>query len=393
MMIPTIHPFPARMAPDLAFGVLEELRDGGVVVDPMAGSGTVLRHASDRGCTAVGFDMDPLAVLMSRVWTTPVSDERIGTIYARAQKLALAADPLSVSLPWIDEDEETRLFVAYWFGRRQSDALRCWANAIQTLSATLDDEDKTALDVVRIAMSRIIITKEQCASLARDTSHSRPHRVATQSDYCIHQGLDRSLKIVRKRLKDSPPAGGATISLGDARALAFESGRADAVLTSPPYLNAIDYMRGHRMSLVWLGYSLGALRAIRSTSIGAERAPDEGMSALSDLKTVLGNLSTLSRRHHSMIDRYVIDILAMSREIRRVLKPGGVATLVVGNSCLKGVFIRNSAVVARALEIEGMKLLSETTRDLPAQSRYLPTTEGSSLAKRMREEIILRCAA
>lgn len=393
MIIPTIHPFPARMAPELAFGALEELHDGGVVVDPMAGSGTVLRHASERGCTAVGFDMDPLAVLMSRVWTTPVSDERIGTVYGRAQKLALAADPRSVSLPWIDEDEETGLFIAYWFGRRQQDALRCWASAIHTLSAEMDAEDKKALDVVRIAMSRIIITKEQCASLARDTSHSRPHRVTTESDYCVHQGLDRSLKIVRKRLKDSPPIGGATVSLGDARALAFESGKADAVLTSPPYLNAIDYMRGHRMSLVWLGHSLSALRSIRSTSIGAERAPDAGMQVLAELKAVLGDLSTLSRRHHAMIDRYVIDVLAMAREIRRVLKPSGVATLVVGNSCLKGVFIRNSAVVAKALEIEGMKFLSESTRDLPARSRYLPTTEGSSLANRMREEIILRCAA
>lgn len=392
-MIPTIHPFPARMAPDLAFRALEELHLGGVVVDPMAGSGTVLRHASDRGCTAVGFDMDPLAVLMSRVWTTPVSDERIGIVYGQAQRLALAADPRSVSLPWIDEDDETRLFVSYWFGRRQLEALRCWAGAIEVLSETMDPEDQKALDVVRIAMSRIIITKEQCASLARDTSHSRPHRVVLESDYCVHQGLDRSLKIVRKRLMDAPPSGGATVSLGDARALAFESGLADAVLTSPPYLNAIDYMRGHRLSLVWLGYSLNALREIRSTSIGAERAPDVGIAVRDELKAVLGDISTLSRRHQSMIDRYVIDVLAMAREIRRVLKPGGVATLVVGNSCLKSVFIRNSAVVAKALEIEGMKLLSETTRDLPAHSRYLPTTEGSSLAKRMREEIILKCAA
>jgi hypothetical protein len=33
-------------------------------------------------------------------------------------------------------------------------------------------------------------------------------------------------------------------------------------------------MRGHRLSLVWLGYRLADLRRIRSDSIGAERGPN-----------------------------------------------------------------------------------------------------------------------
>jgi len=44
------------------------------------------------------------------------------------------------------------------------------------------------------------------------------------------------------------------------------------VLTSPPYLNAIDYLRGHRLALVWLGHELGPLKEIRANSVGAERA-------------------------------------------------------------------------------------------------------------------------
>src|SRR3712207_7608036 len=47
-----------------------------------------------------------------------------------------------------------------------------------------------------------------------------------------------------------------------------------AAITSPPYLNAIDYLRGHRLSLVWLGYRIGDLRLTRAVSIGAERRPD-----------------------------------------------------------------------------------------------------------------------
>lgn len=392
-MIATIHPFPARMAPELALHALELIPQGGTVVDPMMGSGTVIRQATELGLKAIGFDLDPLAVLMARVWTTPVSDEVIERVYSRTASLALAAGPADITLPWIDTDPETSAFVAYWFGNRQSDALRCWSGAIMAMENEVSGEDAAALDVIRVAMSRIIITKEQCASLARDTSHSRPHRVALTSDYCVHQGIGRSLKTVRNRLRNAPPSAGARVGIGDARSMDVEAQSVDSVLTSPPYLNAIDYLRGHRMSLVWLGHRLGSLRAIRSASIGAERRPDLGATVHAEVQGALGNLEALPVRHRAMIERYVADVVSLAAEVKRVLKPGGLATMVVGNSTLKGVFIKNSAAVSKALELEGMTFVGETVRDLPSQSRYLPTTAGSSLANRMRQETVLRWAA
>ena len=381
------------MAPELALHALGLVPEGGLVVDPMSGSGTVLRHATEQGRLAIGYDLDPLAVLMSRVWTTPVDNEQLEKVYKSVQRSALAADPGAAELPWIDGDRNTLDFIGYWFAKPQADALRCWAWAIAEHSRDGDPVEAGALDVVRIALSRIIVTKEQCASLARDTSHSRPHRVTTENSYCVHAGLDRAFKIVRGRLNSSPPKAGASVAIGDARALALKDGTADAVLTSPPYLNAIDYMRGHRLSLVWLGHRLSELRATRSSSIGSERASDPGAVVVAAVKDALGDLSGLHGRHLAMIERYVVDIVAMAGEIRRVLKPGAEATLVVGNSCLKGVFIKNSAAVSKALELTGMAFQEESVRELPSSSRYLPTAEGSSLAKRMREETVLRWAA
>jgi len=86
-MIATIHPFAARMAPELALQALELVPEDGVVVDPMMGSGTVIRQASDLGLTAIGFDVDPLAVLMSRVWTTPVDDSVVARVYDEASRV------------------------------------------------------------------------------------------------------------------------------------------------------------------------------------------------------------------------------------------------------------------------------------------------------------------
>lgn len=58
------------MASDVALNICADLPTGSTVLDPMSGSGTVLRMAAEHGHRALGFDMDPLAVLMARVWTT-----------------------------------------------------------------------------------------------------------------------------------------------------------------------------------------------------------------------------------------------------------------------------------------------------------------------------------
>lgn len=392
-MIRSIHPFPARMAPELALEKLQDLEQKGLVLDPMAGSGTVLRQATDLGHRAVGFDMDPLAVLMTRVWTTAVDEKLVDNIVERVTKRIESIQPDEAKLPWMDA--ETLAFVDYWFAEPQKGDLRQIAFVLDELGRELaDPAEQLAIDLLRIALSRLIITKDKGASLARDVSHSRPHKVAEENDFDVRPMFARSIKAVQKRLKDAPPAGGAEIGLGDARTLtALENGSIDAVVTSPPYLNAIDYMRGHRLSLIWLGHRLGDLRTIRSTSIGAERAPDaiEEAAVLSEMRLAMGELDQLPNKFRSMINRYVQDIHRMIAEIARVLKAGARATFVMGNSCLRDVFIRNSAAVATAARHAGLSLVSQTERPLPVRSRYLPMT-SAPLGKRMRTETILTFA-
>ena len=76
----------------------------------------------------------------------------------------------------------------------------------------------------------------------------------------------------------------------------------------------------------------------------------------------------LSPRSAGIIDRYARDLFAMMKEIARVLRRDGRATLVVGNSCLKNVFIRNSNGVIRSAELCGLRLLTENERELPART-------------------------
>lgn len=343
--------------------------------------------AIESGIQAIGSDLDPMAVLIAGVNTTPIDAEEAMKaamqVVREAEKLVLE----DIYLPWIDDDIETQKFIEFWFARKQINDLR------RLMMIISYDYGGSTQAFLKVAVSRLIITKEKGASLARDTSHSRPHRVTLTNEYEVFPNFIKSAKLLASRLPGSD-AGSAIVSRADARNLRVPDAQVDMVITSPPYLNAIDYMRGHKLALVWLGYKLADLRTVRSTSIGAERRPDNAISdeALKSLMQKMDFYEQLASKEKGMFDRYVLDMLALMKEISRVLKPKGSAVMVVGNSCLKGIFIKNTMAVTIAAELAGLHLVSENERELPANRRYLPPPSSentSTLTNRMRTEAIL----
>ncbi len=382
----TIHPFPARMAPDIAIDHLDSIEGESelVVLDPMCGSGTVLAAAADRGHSARGFDVDPLAVLMSSVATRVVDTAQV---VAEAERICARARASSVDEPRWD-DAETQKFAEYWFAATQRAQLN-------RLSRELDDvSDEAVRQALQVALSRIIVTKAPKASLAADTSHSRPHRVATESSYDVYRGFEGSVASLKKLLDQRSTAGQVRVSRGDARALDLPDASVDLIITSPPYLNAIDYLRGHKMSLIWFGHTIPDLRKIRSNSIGAERALDgEALKQVDDMVSFIENAANdPSKLPLATIVRYAHDLTLFSRELHRVCREGAEVVTVIGNSTLRGNYIQNDVLVRQAYEGAGFSLRDRTERELPESKRYLPvrtTNAASSMAKRMRTEVVL----
>jgi hypothetical protein len=219
----SIHPFPARMAPDIALAKIETLtRPGDTVLDPMCGSGTVPQLASTVKRRAIACDIDPLAVLITRTackpnWSNGLA-ERALMVVAQAKR----ASDLPPS--WIAHDPDSRTFIEYWFDDDQRRSLSQLARVLIRRPSTDD--------ALRIALSRLIVTKDGGASLARDTSHSRPHRVRDSNTFDVFEEFIRSAERLESLADSVDPEHQASIRSVDARSLGFiRTGSVSLVMT------------------------------------------------------------------------------------------------------------------------------------------------------------------
>ena len=386
----SVHPFPARMAPGIALDVVEKCEEPLRILDPMSGSGTVLAVAQTVKHHAIGIDTDPLAVLISRVWTTAISQEALldeaATVLNRARR---AFVPLRTRDAYPKgSDEETRQFVRFWFddyARRQLTALA------DTIADVCEGKIRDALWCV---FSRLIITKRSGASLAMDLSHSRPHKAFRRAPSKPFSKFMFAAKRVAggcmdDRRHDSVPP--TRVHEGDARTLPLGNGSVDLVLTSPPYLNAIDYLRCSKFSLVWMGYTLEEIRRIRSASIGTIVGKYEDDDYARDIISKISLQPALDPRQEAILTRYVDDMRQVVSETARVLVDGGRAVYVIGENTVYGTFIRNSRIMEELANDVRLRRVGRHSRELPANRRYLPppSTRATALDGRIRQEVVL----
>lgn len=353
----------------------------------MVGSGTVLAKALRKNRNAIGLDMDPLAVLLSRA---VASSDDVSNVQRDIDAVLRAAHAKTcdyTSLPWMRSCDETLEFVDYWFGAEQACALARLAKAIREHRFRTAQCRRLAL----IALSRTIITKHAGASLAWDISHSRPHIKKKTNDYDVFQGFARAAATVIEIANEGRPEEGGRVFKADARHAHRFVSDVDHVITSPPYLNAIDYLRGHKFSLVWMGHTIPELRGTRAVTIGAERSPAKVDEVDVELLARRPSLKDLPSRQRGHLTRYVGDMRRLVHSLARCIRVKGTMTAVIGNSTVRGTYVPNSELFHAIAKKTGFELMERYTRRIDAGRRYLPERDDSkNLDRRMRNEVVLR---
>jgi len=254
------------------------------------------------------------------------------------------------------------------------------------LSLAIDDEIGSAeWPIFAAIFSSLIISRGSGASRAMDLSRSRPHRVDTKIPKSPIDLWPRQLAAFRTYYEKSSLAAGADIKVGDGRNLRLPDESVHAIITSPPYLNAIDYMRTSKFSLIFLGSRLDELRTIRAGAIGTEVGLDTGHLPKALETAVTRRVADPKRR--PMVRRYRFDLSNALSESFRVLKPGGHALYVMGPSILSRRNYDAADVLCDVAREVGFRPVGHGRRDLSETRRSLPPPRRSrradSINKRM----------
>lgn len=383
------HPFPARMPLALAEHLISALTTTkSVILDPMVGSGTTVVAGKRLGRNCLGFDRDPLACLIARTAVNEYARKDLEAlrdrVFSRAKDVAA-----SVSVPEFRSllANEDQLFLRYWFPPH------CQRQLFSLSSALREERAVSLRELASVALSTLIIAKAAGASHAMDISRSRPHKRLDKPIVTPFDGWMRRCNALIKRLPfvDTPNSGTAVVQTGDARHLPLDAGSVDFILTSPPYLNAIDYLRTHKFSLVWMGHDLSSLRELRGTMIGTER----GLYQLDGLPEsvearVADRIEESRRQGH--VRKYLSDLGKVLRENARVLRDDGVAVLVLGPTIINARRSDICDLLTPIAEQHGLRVVGAETREIAEVRRSLPPPSQSrsgALAARMRREIII----
>jgi DNA modification methylase len=185
------------------------------------------------------------------------------------------------------------------------------------------------------------------------------------------------------------------INFGDAQALPLKSSIMDLIFTSPPYAsNAIDYMRAHKFSLVWLGYSLDSLSQKRQEYIGGETTNGIILECLSEkANRIVRQIASLDKKKGLSLHRYYSEMTRVLREMYRVLKPGKAAIVVVGSSIIRGVDTETQDCLASIGREIGFDIPAIGIRHLDRNRRMLPAgtniNMSSQIQQRMYEEYVI----
>jgi len=137
---------------------------------------------------------------------------------------------------------------------------------------------------------------------------------------------------------------------------------------------------------------LASLRELRGRMVGTER----GLHTLDGLPKVLEErltrrLSEQSKR--AKVRRYLSDLGQILGEMSRILRPNGLAVVVLGPTIINTTRTDACDIVGQLAEAHGLTLVAEEKRQLADGRRSLPPPnsmgEANALHKRMRSEILV----
>ena len=338
-----IHTYPAMMIPQIVRRLIHLYgRNAKSILDPFVGSGTSLVESSlvPHIKEAYGFDLNPLAILISKVKTTPLDSEKL-----KSQLKKLLEKREYKELPKFKNMD-------FWFKPEVIRNLAILKAAINKI------QDKDIKDFFLVVFSETIRkvsnTRNSEFKLYRmpkeKLENYNPHvseefeKIANKSI----KGMNEYLK-VKTRLKPQIKI------FNSMNKLPIEENSVDLIVTSPPYGDSkttVAYGQFSRLALQWLDYD--NITNLDKRLLGGVASKELLVNINSPtLKEIIKKIAEKDEKRAREVLSFYEDFDKVVSQLNKVMAKEGYVCFVVGNRTVKGINIPTDKIMSEMFMAHG----------------------------------------
>ncbi|SEO87320.1 site-specific DNA-methyltransferase (cytosine-N4-specific) [Amphibacillus marinus] len=358
--------YPATMVPDMQKELIEIVIDGDKsvknILDPFHGSGVTLVEGESLGLTPIGFDINPLANLMTRVKLQGINKNKIAYSNKKIRKF----------LYYSNQDYSIHYFnnINKWF---RSDVIKSLS---QIRSAIQSETCKNIRQYYWVCLIDII----KKYSNTRSSTFKLHIKIAEDINSMNNKVIDEFLKSIDSNYEFIPDYSRSKkidLLIGDSKKLLgrVKEESIDLICTSPPYGDngtTVTYGQFSMLPLYWIDKKdLGVFEetllenysSIDSASLGGIRSNLKD----SNYKSIVLNnyLKEICEAKQKKVKRFVIDYLEVLEKLAVVLKDGKYLILTLGNRRVDNKVLPLTEITKQFLSIDGFEVVSEIQRNIP----------------------------
>lgn len=332
----------------------------GLVVDPFCGVGTTLLAAKQKGIDSIGVDASPLAVFVSKAKTDDYSQEDLDGVRAfltRQLKPKEIPERLDMRpLKWEFELFDPKAA----FPRRNY-------NQIMALRDAIEQEEGRVRNLLLLGLLSVL---PQASLVLKDGGvlKIRKDKRALPAKEIFKRKVKRMLKDLEGQRTGHVPR----VFLGDARALDMPTESTDLIVTSPPYLNNIDYSKVYGLELSLLHMSRAEAEEVRMRAIRSFIGKDMEVGAMPPEAEEVGSRIPIAGTYFQDMEKAI-------EEMHRILKTGKEAHVIVSNSVIHSTHIMVDEIfgeMATRLGFSDVRIIVGAERIADVKPQKIKTRES-----------------
>lgn len=344
--------YPCKFIPELPLWAMKKYihKKDSMILDPFNGSGTTSLEAVINGFASYGVEIDEVAKLISKVKCYSFNSTEIDNIKKTYLFIKNTYNTSNIYRPDIKNIE-------HWF---PEDAIDDLGKLISTINKIEDERIRNYFKVIFVS---IIKPCSYC-----DNASPKPYvstKIKKEPKNVFEEfssNFDRYIKETSE-LSTLSQLGSFTILKGDALSFQFD-GEFDLAFTSPPYINAFDYVRTMRLENLWLGFhDESSLLKSKANYVGTEKINQKQLKIDSDIFTLSQilfdnyiNIQKMDKKRADVVAKYFSDMFANLKTIKKHLKIGSIYGIVVGDNEICKEVVKTSEILTDLATSIGFEL-------------------------------------